>query len=148
LVADTPTRQIHAAVEPNGGIQLYSKATSRTLTLGTAPLPDSILVRILMLLLADDIAAFAESEEKLDFLLQQIHQICSRWGLKVSIARTPSLIITGAGKERPPNPHISVNSQEIAVVEDAKYLGSWYSNTSSIDKEINDRIGAALGRCS
>ncbi|KAL4551777.1 hypothetical protein Ndes2526B_g06043 [Nannochloris sp. 'desiccata'] len=143
LVADVLTRQIQEAVEPHGGIQLFSKATSRTLTLGSTPLPDSVIVKILMLLLADDIASFSKDEAELDFLLQRINSICNRWGLKVSIDKTNILVI--AGSDRPLDPHISINGEEIKVVENAKYLGSWYSNDGSIEKEINVRVGAAWG---
>ncbi|KAG7674157.1 hypothetical protein KSW81_005993 [Nannochloris sp. 'desiccata'] len=143
LVADVLTRQIQEAVEPNGGIQLYSKATSRSLTLGSAPLPDSIIIKVLMLLLADDIASFSKNEAELDFLLQRINEVYTRWGLKVSIAKTNILVI--ASGERPPDPRVSLNGEEIKVVEHAKYLGSWYSNNGSIEKEINVRVGAAWG---
>jgi hypothetical protein len=143
LVADVLTRQIMEAVAPNGGIELYSKTTSRTLSLGVNPLPDSVLHKILMLLLADDIVAFAKSEEELNFLLQQVNTVCSRWGLTVSISKTNILVI--AGSDRPPDPQIVLNGDPIPVVEAAKYLGSWYSRSGSIEKEILVRIGQAWG---
>ncbi|KAG7674209.1 putative uncharacterized transposon-derived protein F52C9.6 [Nannochloris sp. 'desiccata'] len=89
------------------------------------------------------IASFSKNEAELDFLLQRINEVCTRWGLKVSIAKTNILVI--AGGERPPDPRVSLNGEEIKVVEHAKYLGSWYSNNGSIEKEINVRVGAAWG---
>ncbi len=141
LVADVLTRQIMDAVAPNGGIELYSKTTSRTLRLGVNPLPDSILYKILMLLLADDIVAFAASIEEMDFLLQQVNTVCRRWGFTVSISKTNILVVG----DITPVPQIVINGDTVPVVEDAKYLGSWYSSSGSIEKEILVRIGQAWG---
>jgi hypothetical protein len=98
--------------------------------------------------LADDIVVFAKSEVELDFLLQQMNAICTRWGFKISISKTNILVV--ARGARPTDPKIRLNEDEIPVVTDAKYLGSWYSNNGSIEKEINVRIGAAwvpLAKC-
>ena len=72
-----------------------------------------------------------------------MNTVCNRWGFKISISKTSILVI--AGSDRPPDPHIVLNGYAIPVVEDAKYLGSWYSRSGSIEKEILVRIGNAWG---
>ena len=143
LVADVLTRQIQEAVGPAVGITLYLPSTARTLFIGRGPLSTDLIVQVLMLLLADDIAVFAESADAIDHFLQMMNEVCTRWGFTISINKTHIMVVTGG--DRPANPSVRITGQEIAVVEAAKYLVSWYTETNSLDKELNVRVGASYG---
>ena len=117
--------------------------TERTFSIGRGPLPEDLIVHVLMLLLADDIAVFTESSDDLDHFIQMMNEVCTRWGFTISIDKTKILVITGG--DRPAKPSIRINGQELEVVQAGKYLGSWYSENGSLNKELNVRVGASNG---
>lgn len=159
LFMDVLARQTLAELGPDVGIELLYKRDSKNMRgFPTAP-ADADRTHLVHLLLADDVIAFALTPEHLTEYLNKFEAICRRWGMKVSTSKTKIIVFRGdaaapslhnslVGESQmaaPSLPVISIGEVQIEVIPASKYLGCWYSEDCTIDKELTMRIGAATG---
>ena len=89
------------------------------------------------MLLADDAALAAHTEDELQRLIDRFAKACDEFELTISLKKTNVM-----AQDADP-PHISINNYELEVVSDFTYLGSTITDNFSLDVELNRRIGKA-----
>lgn len=103
-------------------------------------------VLIREMLFADDAALTAHTEAALQKLIDRFADACSEFGLTISIKKTKIMC-----QDVTTSPSISIGDSTLDVVDNFTYLGSNISNSLSLDKELDSRIGkasAAMARLS
>ena len=90
---------------------------------------------------ADDATLIADSEEKLQELLNKLAIESERKGLKINIKKTFCMVI--AKSKVTPTCRIKLNGNEIKQVMQFKYLGSMITSDGKCEKDITSRIGMA-----
>ncbi len=98
-------------------------------------------VNITNLRYADDTAIIADTEEKLQALLDIIVKESERMGLSINKKKTFSMVISK--KEKPPTCRIKIQEERITCVNQFVYLGSMITSDGRSEKEIRRRIGIA-----
>ena len=100
------------------------------------------LAMISELLYADDCALVAHSEEDLQVMTRRFGSAFSNFGLTISIKKTEVMhqLAPGAPSQQP---SITVNSEELKVVDSFVYLGSTLTRNGQLDKQITTRIAKA-----
>ena len=100
------------------------------------------------LLFAGGMAMCASTEEKMQKGVDQVSDSCSSCDPTISIKKT--MVVHQPAPARPyKEPAITVNGQQLPVVDKFVYFGSTLSRVAHIDDEVNARIAkasAALGR--
>ncbi|KAH7618278.1 hypothetical protein NADE_000473 [Nannochloris sp. 'desiccata'] len=141
--ADLICRQTIADCGPNAGIQIYHQPTTQLGGFPDLP-PDPTIVYLHSLLLADDIVVLADSAAQLQTFLLHLEKNCKRWGMRISKEKT-KLMTFGASAATPAawSP-ICIDGSPLEVVDAYKYLGSWFSESCTLDKELSVRIGHAI----
>nr|VZI36232.1 unnamed protein product [Spirometra erinaceieuropaei] len=97
------------------------------------------------LLFADDCALNTTSEEEMQRSMDLFSAACENFGLVINTQKTVVM------HQPPPNsttapsapPQISVNGNQLQVVEHFPYLGSTHSRNTKIDDEVANRISKA-----
>lgn len=89
---------------------------------------------------ADDAAIVAHSPLELQRMVDILHHIYGRMGLKMNTEKTEILRLAD---ERTDATTIAVGTTQLKDVPDFRYLGSYLSEDCSLDKEVNYRIGRA-----
>ena len=90
---------------------------------------------------ADDTTLIAESEEKLQDLLEKVRTESERKGLSINVKKTECMVIS---KEKvPPKCVVKVDEEVIKQVDKFNYLGSMITIDGRCDTEIKKRIGIA-----
>ena len=158
LFMDVIARQTLAELGPGVGIELFYKRDSKNMRGFPSAPADADRTHLVNLLLADDVIAFALTPQHLTEYLNKFEAICRRWGMTVSTAKTKIIIFRGDAAApslqnslvggspnlaAPSLPEISVGGSQLEVVSAQKYLGSWYSEDCTVDKELTARIGLA-----
>ena len=87
---------------------------------------------------ADDTVLIADSEEKLQAILQTVTQESENMGLQLNAKKTESMVITK--KPEVPTCHLTCKGEKIKQVETFKYLGCTITPDAKCDKEIKKRI--------
>ena len=90
---------------------------------------------------ADDTALIADSQEKLQELLDIVVRESASRGLKVNAAKTQVMVISKGDTQVPAN--IVANNQQLKQVRNFKYLGSTISEDGRSEPDINSRIAMA-----
>ena len=90
---------------------------------------------------ADDIVLMAESADDLQVLVDRVQDSSCNFGLKINIAKTEVQAIS----KQKINLCITINGTQLKQVEDFIYLGGTISEGGSCTKDIQHRIGKALG---
>ncbi|KAK4322823.1 hypothetical protein Pmani_006488 [Petrolisthes manimaculis] len=90
------------------------------------------------LLFADDGALVAHDEYALQRLINKLSHACEIFSLEISISKT-EVLVQGVNED----PAITLNGSQLAVVDKYTYLGSVMSKGSSMEDEVNTRIGKA-----
>ena len=89
--------------------------------------------------LADDIALLADFKENMRKVTSELSNQAAALGLQFTVRKTKIMEvgrdISGEG--------ISINGEDIEIVEDFFYLGSFISDNSNCDKEIRSRFAKA-----
>ena len=89
----------------------------------------------------DDTALIADSEEKIQRLLNVVTKKSERLGLKVNCDKTYAM--AASKKVQALVCSVTVDSVQIEQVEYFKYLGSWITSGGRSDRDIRCRIGQA-----
>ena len=94
------------------------------------------------LLFADDCALCAETESKMQNLMDCFSEACDNFGLTINTKKTEVLHQPAPGISQP-DPGITIKGQTLKVVDKFTYLGSTLARTANIDDEICNRIAKA-----
>ena len=90
---------------------------------------------------ADDTALIADSEEKLQRLLNVITKDSERLGLKLNCEKTYAMVANKKALALVCS--VTVNSMQIEQMNHFKHLGSWITSYGRSDMDITCRIGQA-----
>lgn len=75
-----------------------------------------------LLMYADDIVPFADTPEKLQFLLNSLHEYTERWGLKVNTSKTKIVVFRNSWQLHSTE-HWKYDNDELEIVNTFRYLG-------------------------
>ena len=89
---------------------------------------------------ADDTVLIADSEEKLQNLVNAVNRKSEEYGLRINKKKTETLVIAKTGN---PTCNIKINNENIKQVDSFKYLGSLITTDGKCIKEVRTRIGMA-----
>nr|VZI51046.1 unnamed protein product [Spirometra erinaceieuropaei] len=97
------------------------------------------------LLFADDCALNTTSEEEMQRSMDLFSAACENFGLVINTQKTVVMHQPPPNSVTAPNapPQISVNGNQLQVVENFPYLGSTLSRNTKIDDEVANRISKA-----
>nr|VZI25668.1 unnamed protein product [Spirometra erinaceieuropaei] len=100
---------------------------------------------VLELLFADDCALNTTSEEEMQRSMDLFSAACENFGLVINTQKTVVTHQTPPNSATAPNapPQISVNGNQLHVVENIPYLDSTLSRNTKIDVEVANRISKA-----
>jgi len=90
---------------------------------------------------ADDTALIADSESKLQHIVDRIVSTSDRFGLSLNVKKTFCMVISK--KKESPKCHLVVDDQSIKQVKQFSYLGSILTSNGRCDTEIKQRIRMA-----
>ena len=100
------------------------------------------LMKMFLLLYADDIIIFSESAEGLQEGLDFLHDYCNRWKLKVNVDKTKVMIFRQGGT-LPRNLKFYYNETEIDIVSSFSYLGIVFTTGGSFSQAQETLAGQA-----
>ena len=135
----------HAVHDFDKGVYLRYRLDGSLFDLRRLNAKTKTLKRLLLeALFADDCALIAHTEFDLQVIVNRFAEACRLFGLTISLSKTEVLFQPAPGTVRPPpTPTIRIESTQLKVVDQFKYLGSIISSDGSLDKEIAARIGKA-----
>ena len=87
---------------------------------------------------ADDIALLAHTQKDIQEKTERVNKVGRSVGLKISLGKTKMMKMKNKS-----NAKTKVQGEELEEVEHFKYLGSYISVDSNIEKEVSIRIGIA-----
>jgi hypothetical protein len=90
---------------------------------------------------ADDTVLMADSEEKLQTLVDKLAVECNAVGLRINIGKTETMIVNKKKEEM--SVEINIQNQAVKQVRSFKYLGSLVDEGGRCDGEIRARIAMA-----
>jgi hypothetical protein len=91
------------------------------------------MVKLLLLLYADDTVILADTAHGLQVALDALNQYCDKWKLKVNIQKSKVMVFC---KRKPHNPpwEFYFNRQKLEVTDEYKYLGVVFNYTGTFNK--------------
>ena len=95
------------------------------------------LLKLLIILYADDTVLFANSKVNLQKCLDGLENYCNKWKLKINADKT-KIIIFKKGKAEIHNHNFKIGGSNIEVVKDFRYLGVTFSYNGKFISNIND----------
>ena len=90
---------------------------------------------------ADDTVLIADTEEKLQKLVDEFNRISETYGLKINIKKTETMVVTKS--DTVPACNITINNTSIKQANSFIYLGSTITSDARCITEIRKRIGIA-----
>ena len=105
-------------------------------------------VRLSNLRLVDDIVLFAESEEQLKDMLEELNKEGKKDRIKLNKKKTKAICNEVA--RRRPRRGVMIDAEQLEEVAEYKYLGRLITSGNEMNKEIDQRItsGWRFGECS
>lgn len=104
---------------------------------------DIDLVKLFLILYADDIVIFAKSSEELQKSLDKMQEYCRRWKLIVNTAKTKIMIFRKGG-QLPNALHFLYDGEVIEIVKTFSYLGVIFTPGGSFKDAQSTLSGQAL----
>ena len=101
------------------------------------------MLKLFLLIYADDIAIFADSKESLQIGLDLLKSYCDRWKLKVNVNKTKVMIFHRGGNPYP-NTMFMYGENEVEIVRKFTYLGIVFSPGGSFIETTKALSGQAL----
>ena len=104
-------------------------------------------LKICMLLYADDIAIISENEQKLQKLLNHVHEWCKKWQLNLNIDKTQIVHFRKSQKQRTKF-EFKIGLDKVMVVSKYKYLGTFLDEFLIFNENaqiLADSAGRGLG---
>ena len=92
-----------------------------------------------MVLLADDVMMLAEKCEDMERNLNELKKKMDKWDMKIHWGTTKVMMVS----RNEGDCKVTIDGQEIAVLEMLQYLGVMLSASGRCDDELEQRIGAA-----
>ena len=86
-------------------------------------------MRFLLLLYADDVVIFADSETELQSAINRLHAYCNRWKLQINLSKS-YILVFGRGRVNR-SQSWTYGDTPIPVVTKVKYLGLFFSSSGS-----------------
>ena len=99
-------------------------------------------LKLLLLLYADDITLFSETEEGLQNGINILNAYCNRWKLKVNISKT-KVVVFRKGGTLPRNLKFYYDEQELEIVSSFSYLGIVFTSGGSFSGAQQTLAGQA-----
>ena len=91
--------------------------------------PDlNIILKILVLLYADDTVLIADQPQKLQLCLNSFDNYCKTWKLHINLEKTKVMIFGSRSKSRHT---FHINNSQIEIVKSYKYLGTYFTNSGN-----------------
>ena len=103
---------------------------------------DINMFKVFMLLYADDIVIFANSAEDLQISLDLLAEYCTRWKLKINVAKT-KVIVFRKGGMLPRDIAFYYQGKRLEIVNSFKYLGVFFTAGGSFSEAQNTLAGQA-----
>ena len=100
-----------------------------------------VLLRLWVLLFADDTIILAKNTGDLQKALDALGDYCEQWKITVNVSKT-KIIILSRGKIRK-KPMFRINTEMIEVVDEFVYFGTTFSCNGSFKKAIKKQISQA-----
>lgn len=98
--------------------------------------------KVILLLFADDILLWGDTQEELQQQLNALRDYCRLWQLEVSAPKTKVLLSPQAKLESP----LKYDGKELEVVEDATYLGVQFSGKTDFTAMMERTVKKAKAR--
>ena len=137
----------HAFKESPGDVYLHWRSDGSLFNLARLRAKTKVKRTLIRdLLFADDAALVAHSESTLQIMMEHLSQACKAFSLEISTKKTVTLTQDGTNEGK-----IILDNKPLEAVKKFCYLGSTITSTTSLDEEINVRIGkaaTAFGRLS
>ena len=93
---------------------------------------------------ADDIILFAESEDKLKEMLEELNNEGKKDGMKLNKKKTK--IMCNEVARRRPRTGVKIDAEQLEEVTEYKYLGRLITSGNELSKEIGERITSGWRR--
>ena len=90
------------------------------------------------IMIADDIVICSESKERVEEKLEGLKYALERRGMKVNRRKTEYMCVN----ERQVNGTVKMQGEDVAEVEDFKYLGSTVQSNGECGREVKKRVQA------
>ena len=100
------------------------------------------MIKLCLMLYADDVLLLSESETGLQFGLDVLHDYCERWKLIVNTEKTKILIFRKGGRQNRFN--FKFNNESVEVVSKFNYLGVVFTTSGSFTETHNALSGQAI----
>ena len=104
----------------------------------------SVYLKIVILLFTDDTVLFAESDQELQYVLDQFQEYCDEMKLTVNVSKKIVIITNSRNKN---NITYKFNASTIEIVDAYKYLGIYFAKNGSFTlakKNIAEQANKAL----
>ena len=101
------------------------------------------MLKLFLLLYADDIVLFSESEKGLQHGLNLLEKYCDKWKLQVNINKTKVMIFRKGGGVRK-NVSFTYKKEKLEIVNNFKYLGMVFTVGGSFNTTYEALHGQAL----
>ena len=101
------------------------------------------MIKLFLLLYADDIVLFAHFPDELQSLLETLQSYCIRWKLTVNTSKT-KIVIFSKGGRLPRDLRFIYNGEEIEIVKQFSYLGIVFTFGGSCHETQETLAGQAL----
>ena len=129
----------HASGTASEGICLRTRSVGRVFNLGRLRAKTKVREALIRdMLFADDAAVTTHTQQELQAMMDCFAQACKDFGLTISMKKTNVL-----GQDTMELPAITIDENELDVVEQSTYLSSTVIDSLSMDTEIDKRIGKA-----
>jgi hypothetical protein len=122
---------------------MYLNDLEETLMLKGYEGVDIGMLKIYLLMYADDICLFSYTAEGLQQGLDMLHDYCERWKLTVNTSKTKIMIFKKGGRTSR-GLRFSYNNAELDIVSEFSYLGIIFSSGGSFSKTHDALAGQAL----
>ena len=103
---------------------------------------DINMLKIFMLLYADDIVIFSDTAEDLQRSLDLLLEYCNRWKLKINVSKT-KIKVFRKGSILPRNLFFYYDGTQVEIVKQFKYLGLVFTVSGSFTEAQNTLSGQA-----
>ncbi|XP_076464091.1 uncharacterized protein LOC143296164 [Babylonia areolata] len=90
------------------------------------------------LMFADD-QAMMNNKTQLQEHTDQLNTSCENYNMKISVSKTEVMTVS----RRPEKPDISINGTQLKQASEFKYLGSIFTESGKLDREIETRCQKA-----
>lgn len=96
-----------------------------------------------VLLYADDLVILADSQEKMQRMINRFYDYCVKWKLTVNLNKSKIMIFRAGGGSYARNEKWNFNTEQIEVVKEYKYLGVWITSNLKFNIHLKKKANEA-----